>query len=320
MAAVPGNRALLVNYLLLLTLGAIWGSQFLLNELAIVDFKPSLVAGGRIVIGALTLTVLVWLMPRPDGTVGPGALPTGLGAGLRLWGLFFVIGGLEATVPFFLIAWGQQHIHSGIAAILLGFVPLLTLLLSAVFVPGERLGVASVVAVLLALAGVTVLVGPSAFTGVIADIYGELAVLGASVSFAIAYVMLSRLPPFPFVYKARNMLICAAVQITVAVLIVDHDWSGRWSLSSIVAVVILGTVCSGVVFYSVRSALIHRAGPTFTSLNNSLIPPIGVLLGIVFLGERFTIEEAIAIALVLLALVAISLPKGFGRRLASRRG
>ena len=297
------SRATAVNYLLLLSLGLIWGAQFLFVKLAIAAFAPAHVAAGRIAIGAATMLFLVWLLRHKK--VFAEDLPTP--RGLRVWGHFFLIGLFEATIPFFLIAWGQQHIESSIAAILLGTVPLMTLVLSAIFVPGESLRLGSVLAVLLGLAGVIVLVGPGALSGVLANVAGELALLGASASFAVAYVLIKLLPPAPLMLKVRNMLICASLQILVAAAIVAPELDPGLPLVPSLAVLVLGLVCSGLVFIPFV-ALIQRAGPTFTSLNNALIPPIGLFLGAVFLGNAVTWSAAAAVVLIVLALAAMMLP------------
>ncbi|MCP4330903.1 MAG: EamA family transporter [Alphaproteobacteria bacterium] len=293
-----------VDYLLLLSLGLIWGAQFLFIEIAIAAVPPALVAAARIVVGAAVITLLARILAGRLHGIDAAALPPGL----RPWVHFSLIGLFEATIPFFLMAWGQQHIHSSIAAILLGTVPLFTLALSALFVPGEGLRLASVIGVLLGFAGVAILIGPEAFSGFVADIAGELALLGASLSFAIAYVLIKLLPPMPLMTKARNLLWCASIQIVIVALIVDDRWDFTLTADALLAILALGALCSGIVFIPFV-ALINRAGPTFASLNNALIPPIGLLLGVVFLGEPLTWQALLAMAVIVLGLAAMAVPR-----------
>ena len=106
-----------MNYLLLAGIALIWGSQFVFTELALLSIPPLTVAASRILIGALTLSLLAYYFNKkthPCEKVGVRSLLS----------TYFVISLFEAVLPFFLVAYGQQHIDSGLAAILMGTIPL----------------------------------------------------------------------------------------------------------------------------------------------------------------------------------------------------
>jgi drug/metabolite transporter (DMT)-like permease len=292
------------NYLLLLGVGAIWGSQFMLNELAIAAFPPDVIATGRTVIGFLTLAVLVLATSgrrdQPATTPGRTTAP--------LWGLYFLIGMFEATLPFYLVAWGQERVDSAIAAILMGTVAIFAIILAALFVKGERLRLGNASGVALGFVGVVVLVGPSALRGLSGSILGELAVLTGALSFAVSLTLIKRLPAeIPVIVKARNILLCASVQIVPLTLVLGRGWALQPTWPAVLAVLALGTLCAGVV-YVLFVALIDRAGPTFASFSNFLVPVFGVALGVLFLGEQLTWTDAAALALIILGLAATHLP------------
>lgn len=294
----------MLNYLLLVGIGLIWGSQFLLNELAIAVFAPPAVAAGRTVIGFLTLAVLVALTQRQKPP--PSAQDRGAG----LWGQYFLIGIFEATLPFYLIAWGQQRIDSGIAAILMGTVAIFAVVLAALFVQGERFRLGNILGVALGFLGVVVLIGPGALGGILGSVLGELAVLAAAFSFAISLTLIKRLPDdIPAIVKARNILLCASVQIVPLTLILSpRAWTVAPTWTAALAVVALGVFCAGIV-YILFVLLIDRAGPAFASFANFLIPLVGVMLGVVFLGEPLKLSHVAALALIILALAATHLPE-----------
>ena len=100
------------DYGLLLALGAVWGSSFLLIKLAVDTIPPITVATGRIGIGALVLALIVVVRRR--------AWPRRR----REWLLLFAMGVVGNAIPFSLINWGETHIDSGLTAILMSSVPL----------------------------------------------------------------------------------------------------------------------------------------------------------------------------------------------------
>lgn len=296
----------MANYLLLLGIGMIWGSQFMLNELAIVDLPPPVIAAGRSVIGFLTLTVLVQVTSgrtnRASGTQGQDIVP-------GLWRQYFLIGFFEATLPFYLVAWGQQHVDSGIAAILMGTVAIFAIILARLFVKGERFSLGNVLGITLCFLGVVVLIGPGALTGLQDNVLSEFAILGGALSFAISLTLIKRLPAeIPAILKARNILLCASIQIVPLTLILTPGaWVVDPSWPAVLAILALGTFCAGIV-YILFVLLIDRAGPTFASFSNFLIPLVGVLLGVLFLGEPLALSHAAALALIILGLAATRLP------------
>jgi drug/metabolite transporter (DMT)-like permease len=294
----------LANYLLLLGVGLIWGSQFMLNELAIAAFQPPVVAAGRTVIGFVTLAILVALTASRRNS--PPAAPDSVPA---LWGQYFLIGIFEATLPFYLIAWGQQRVDSGIAAILMGTVAIFAVGLTVLFVKGERFRLGNLLGVALGFLGVAVLMGPGALRDILGNVLGELAVLAAAFSFAVSLTLIKRLPEtIPAIVKARNILLCASLQIVPLTLILSpRAWDATPTWTGVLAVLALGVFCAGVV-YILFVILIERAGPTFASFSNFFIPLVGVFLGVLFLGEPLSLSQAAALALIILGLAATHLP------------
>ena len=114
------------DWLLLLSLVLIWGTAFLVIDVALESVPATSVAAARIVSGAALLLVILPFTGR--------VLPRG-----RIWWHFLALAIVGNCLPFFLIAWGQEQIESSLAGILMGIMPLTTLLLAHFFVPGEGL-------------------------------------------------------------------------------------------------------------------------------------------------------------------------------------
>jgi drug/metabolite transporter (DMT)-like permease len=296
----------LVNYLLLFGAGFIWGSQYILTKFALVSFSTTTIAAGRIGIGALLLTLLLAtrLEPLPISKTPSSfwrSLPD-----------FILIGLLEATLPCVLIAWAQLSLASSVAAVIIGTVPLFTTVLEALFVPGSRISFKKSCGILLGFVGVTVLVAPSfnakmfAATAGIFLVAPILAVLASALFFATAMLLIKvRLGRrFGPIRSAQGILTGAAITILPWACWVSKPWtitSFHPTLSAVIALITLGIFCGGLV-YTLFVVLINRAGPSFASTCNYLVPPTGAFLGIAFSGEKWTSSLGCSLLLILFSL------------------
>jgi drug/metabolite transporter (DMT)-like permease len=213
------------------------------------------------------------------------------GPGSRSWAL------LNNLVPFTLIAWGQTHIDSGLASIINATTPLFTVLVAHVLTADERMTAGRLAGVALGLAGVVVLIGPSAPGGVGAGVAGELAVLAAAVSYAFAGVYGRRLGGLPPAVAAAGMLICSSVMVAPLALAVDglpQAVPAPSVLAAILAIAVLSTALAYILYFRILAA----AGATNLLLVTFLIPVTAILFGVVLLGERLGLSALAGMALI----------------------
>ena len=117
----------LIDWFGLLALAVLWGTSFLFVKIAVREIPPATMVAARFVIAASVLSVAV----RVRGLR--------LSTSRRVWGHYLLMGLIGNAIPFTLIAWGQIRVDVGLAGILMGVMPLMTLLLAHFFVPGERM-------------------------------------------------------------------------------------------------------------------------------------------------------------------------------------
>src|ERR687895_1308533 len=159
---------------MLFTLALLWGSSFLFIEIALDEIEPTTMMALRLFFGALALAPILAAMR------GPRQAAVDLrSAGRALW----VLGLVNAALPFTLIAWGQQYIDSGIAAIANASMPIFVVLLAIRFRPSERASGLRLAGIVAGLLGVAVLTGAE-FNGSWSGLIGTLAVVTASVLYA----------------------------------------------------------------------------------------------------------------------------------------
>ena len=290
------------DYLLLIALGLTWGASFMLIKLAVETIPPLTVVAGRVVIGALVLLVVA----RARGVT----LPTDR----RSWAKLGVMGTLGTVLPFLLITWGETRIDSGLAAILMAFVPIGTILLAHLFQHDEKLTMGKVVGVALGCVGIVVLVGPSALAGLGRELTAQFAVLAAAFCYAGNTIVARRLGGLSADVVSVGMLLSAAVVAVPAAIVVDQPWTLSPSALSLLAVVLLGVI-STALGYVLLFAVIARAGAGFSSFNNFLVPPVGVVWGVLLLGEQPGPHALAALAIVLAGLAAPRLwSRSLGRK------
>ena len=279
----------------LLSLSVLWGGSFFFAKVAIGELGPLTVVFVRVALAALALDVV--LLATATNPFRRGAP----------WSAYFAMGFLNNVVPFSLIFWGQTEIASGLASILNATTPLFTLLVAHFLTQDEKTDGAKVLALLAGFAGVAALIGPDLLVSG-ASVWGELACLGAALSYAFAgvYGRRFKLMQIAPIEAAAGQVTASTVLILPIMLAVEHPWAlpalpstTVWAALSGLA--LLSTALAYVLYFRILAA----AGATNLLLVTFLIPVTAVLLGAAVLGERLAPRHFAGMALIGLGLAAI---------------
>jgi drug/metabolite transporter (DMT)-like permease len=287
------------QWLLFLALGLMWGSSYLFIKLAVDDFGTFTLVALRLAIGA----ALLWVVIRAAGQ----ALPREP----RIYGHLVVMAVVNIVIPFALITWAEQSVDSSIAAILSSAVPLFAIVIAPLFLHDEPIRVNGLIGLAVGFVGVIVLTSNDlSIAG--ADVTGEIALLGAALSYAVGAV-----------YARRNMrgvppMIPAVFQVTFAMLIagtiaivLEHPWDARPDGEAIFSILWLGILGSGLA-YLAMFRLLAVWGATRTTLVAYEIPVVGIVLGFLVLNEPIDGRLLIGTALVVGGVALVN--SRFGRR------
>ena len=293
------ERASRTQWLLFFALGLMWGSSYLFIKLAVDDFGTFTLVALRLAIGA----ALLWVVIRAAGQ----ALPREP----RIYGHLVVMAVVNIVIPFALITWAEQSVDSSIAAILSSAVPLFAIVIAPLFLHDEPIRVNGLVGLAVGFVGVIVLTSNDlSIAG--ADVTGEIALLGAALSYAVGAV-----------YARRNMrgvppMIPAVFQVTFAMLIagtiaivLEHPWDARPDGEAIFSILWLGILGSGLA-YLAMFRLLAVWGATRTTLVAYEIPVVGIVLGFLVLNEPIDGRLLIGTALVVGGVALVN--SRFGRR------
>jgi len=280
------------DWLYLFALAILWGTSFLFVKIAVRTIAPATLVAARFVIAAAVLSVAV----RARGL----RLPTSR----RVWSHYLLMGVIGNSLPFTLIAWGQIRVDVGLAGILLGVMPLMTVLMAHFFVPGERMTPRMVGGLSVGFVGLVVLLGPEALLelgGQASDLPSQVAILSAAVCYAISTILVRRLATLDALVSAATVMWITSAIMVPAALWMDRPWDQDLSVEAVASVVWLGLFATALatIFYF---RVIQSAGPTFLSLMNYLIPVVALTAGAVVLDEEPAGTILIGLVLILTGL------------------
>lgn len=264
-------------------LAGLWGASYMFIKVALDDVSPVFVVWVRLVLAAL---VLVPIAHRQ------GALAA-LRPHLRTIGLLSIV---QVAAPFLLITFGEKHIASSLAGILVASAPIFTALL-AFRMDREELATGwRLVGVLLGIVGVAMLFGVD-LTGDTAALIGGLMVLLASLGYAIGPLQMKRrLQGVPPVGTAAATMALAALMVTPAVPFALPGHAP--GLDTVGALLVLGAGGTGIAFL-IFYTLIAEIGPGRATVVAYIAPGFSVIYGIVLLHERFTAGTAAGLLAIL---------------------
>ncbi len=259
---------------LLVILSVLWGGSFFLAEIALNDVSPYMLVTLRVGIAALVLLIYLLIMRQWQSI------------SLKICLTLLVMGALNNVIPFTLIFWGQVYIESGLAAILNATTPLFTVLLAHLMTQDEKMSVNKIIGVIIGFIGVVFLIGPVALSGQKNQALGQIAVLGAAISYALAGIWGKRLRSVSAAVSSTGMLLGSTIIMIIFCLLKGESFALNFSSSSWAAIIGLA-VLSTALAYIIYFYILAEAGATNLLLVTFLIPLSALILGVVFLNEFF---------------------------------
>jgi drug/metabolite transporter (DMT)-like permease len=300
-ASAPG----LVDYALLLGLGAIWGAAFPLIKVAVEGVQSWTMTAIRLVIAALfMLGLAAWKRERFPQTTS-----------------FWWVAGLTAffgnLLPFVLIAWGESKVDSGVAAICMATMPLMTVMLAHFLLPDDPIKLSKLVGVVCGLAGLAILIGPLKLEALAGDGLRTLAFIVAAACYALNAVFTRKyLRDEPRYALAAAVMVLAVILIVPLALLIEGvpnlSQTGQPqrpifaadNLRSLAAITILAVVQTAIA-QILMFMLLARQGASFFSQVNFFVPVFGVFSGWLLLSERLPGRAFLALVVILVGVAVV---------------
>jgi drug/metabolite transporter (DMT)-like permease len=278
---------------LLMLLGFLWGIPYALTKISLATIPPVTMVAGRVSLAAIALWVIVFASKRK--------LPH-----LRDFVPRFLIQGcLTCIFPYTLLAFGQGTVDSSLAAILNSTTPLFVCLISLAWTRHETFGLGQLIGVSIGLAGVIMIAGVSALSGLGQSTFGQAAIILATGASAAGIVHGRRFADVAPEVTAAGTLTAAMLVLVPLCFIVEAPLQSKASASSIAALVAngLASTAFGFVLYF---RLIRTVGSVATSTASYLKPAVGALIGCTLMGESLTWTTVVGLIAILTGVAAIN--------------
>ena len=283
------------DYALLLALACCWSSTYPLTKIGLGSIPPFTFISARSLIAATFLLMIL----RARGI----RIPTDA----KAWKLFAFQQTINSTIPFLMITWAQQYVAAAPTVVLASTTPIFAFVITWGITRHEPATLLKLAGAVLGLAGTAVIIGLDALGGMGADIFAEIVILLATISFACATIFGLRLSDYDPMVVAAGSLLFGGLLLLPASLIIDHPWTLHPTPQALVATLTMGIFSSALglmLFYM----CLARLGTLTTNAQGYLRIPIGVGLSVVLLGETVPSNLALGLLLVMAGVAAMTIP------------
>ncbi len=285
------------NILLFLLLAAVWSSSFGAIKIGVETIAPQPLVAGRMIIGAIIMVAILKIRGM------------NLSKNPSDWIVYAVSGLMGSVIPFFLISYGEIHVDSGLAAIMMGATPVAIVLFAPLVLKDEILTPTSLAGIALGVVGLVFLFGPSALSGIGEHVIGQTSIFLAALCYAFTAIYVRRYAKLPAMEMAAGSMLVGAIAITISTIIIDLPYGIPVpSLNSIAAMVYLGlfsTALANLIYFY----LVAEIGATRISQINFAVPIGGALIGIFVLGEALTTSATLALCAIIAAIFLVTSSK-----------
>jgi drug/metabolite transporter (DMT)-like permease len=280
---------------LLLLLATLWGASYTFIKLGVATISPITLIAARTAIAGLLLLIIMWgrgvRMPRDIAT----------------WRRFLFQACLNSVIPWTLIAWGERSVDAGLATILNSAAPIFTFLFTALVTQHEAATPRKLFGVIAGMAGICLIVGVDAFHGLGRGLLAEVAIVAATLCYAGAAIFSRGFKGLdPMAPAAGSLLAGAAILIPLS-LAIEQPWTLAPSANSMLALLGLAVFSTAAAFV-IYFRLIQTLGSVGTTAQAYLRVPIGVAIGVTFLGEQLAPTAWLGLACVVAGVAAMTIP------------
>jgi drug/metabolite transporter (DMT)-like permease len=298
----PRSFGHLAELALLVLLATLWGASYTFIKVGVESIPPvTLIAVRTAIATVVLLGVMHW-----RGMVMP--------TDLAVWRRFLFQACLNSVIPFTLIAWAEQSLDAGLATILNSSAPIFAFILTRCLAHRQSATGQQLLGVICGMIGICLIVGVQVLSGFGQQLTAEFAIVAATVCYAGAAIFGRKFRGLDPMLPATGSLLCGAIVLMPISLVLDHPWTLAPSSRSILALLCLSLFSTALAF-TIYFRLIQTLGTVGATAQAYLRVPIGVTIGVLFLGETLAPTIVIGLVCVLAGVIAMTVP---ARNLAQR--
>jgi drug/metabolite transporter (DMT)-like permease len=291
----PSKPNLKLELALLLALATVWGASYTFIKIGVATIPPvTLIAARTLIAGCILLAII-----RSRGL----SLPRDP----AVWRRFLIQACLNSVIPFTLIAWAEQTVDAGLATILNSTSPIFAFLLTVVMTRHEPVSARKLFGVAAGVCGICLIIGVQALDGLGRELWAQFAIVAATVCYAVAAIFGRSFKGLDPIMPAAGSLLCGAAILVPISLFADRPWTLAPSPQSVAALLGLSVISTALAFV-IYFRLVHTLGSVGTTAQAYLRVPIGVAIGVVFLGETLTSTAWVGLLCVIIGVAAMTIP------------
>jgi len=287
---------------LLLVLATLWGASYTFLKIAVATIPPvTLIAARTLIAGLLLIAIMHWRgIKMPVDAAN--------------WRRFLFQACLNSVIPWTMVAWGTRAVDAGVATILNSTAPIFTFFLTLAITRHEAVSFRKLVGVVAGMAGICLIVGMQALSGLGEQLAAQIVLLLAAVCYAGAAIFGRAFKNLDPMAPAAGSLLCGAAVLIPLSLVVDQPWTLAPSMNSLLALLGLAVFSTAFAF-AIYFRLIQTLGSIGATAQAYLRVPIGVAASVIFLGEQLSSTVWIGLACVVVGVAAMTIPERKARSL-----
>ncbi len=282
------RKPTIIDYSLLCFLALIWSSAFFNIKIATESFGPVTIAFLRVFLASIPLIILCNIKNIKIEVFS------------KDWYWFALIGFVNLVIPFFFISYGIKSVQSNLAAILMSSTPLTSTILGHYFTKNEKFNLIKTIGVLIGFSGIVYLFSDNILINE-NNFYSALLILLGATGYVVGGVLTLKISNKRNENVTTSICIWASIILLPLTLIFEQPWNSTPNTLSIISVVYLGLVSTGLAWL-LRFSILKKNGLIFQSQVSFLIPIFGIILGYIFLKELITPKIIVSVVLVLVGI------------------
>lgn len=293
---MTAQHRLATELVLLALLALLWGSSYLFIRVALDTIPPVTLIAIRVSVASAFLMAVVMLrgerLPRDR----------------RTWGMLLVQSFLNSIGAWTVLAWGQQFVDSGLASVLNSTSPIFIFFITYFLTRHESVNPRKLAGACVGLVGVVLIVGPDVLGGLGQQVAAQGAIILGALLYAGAAIYGKRFPHLSPTVTAAGTMIWATVCLVPLSLALESPWTLQPSAVSLAAALALSIACTGIALL-IYFRLVRTLGSMGVASQAYLRAGIGVLLGVMVLGETFTSLIGAGLAAAIIGVALINFPE-----------
>lgn len=282
------RKPTIIDYSLLCFLALIWSSAFFNIKIATESFGPVTIAFLRVFLASIPLIILCNIKKIKIEVFS------------KDWYWFALIGFVNLVIPFFFISYGIKAVQSNLAAILMSSTPLTSTILGHYFTKNEKFNLIKTIGVLIGFSGIVYLFSDNILINE-NNFYSALLILLGATGYVVGGVLTLKISNKRNENVTTSICIWASIILLPLTMIFEQPWNSNPNTLSIISVVYLGLVSTGLAWL-LRFSILKKNGLIFQSQVSFLIPIFGIILGYIFLKELITPKIIVSVVLVLVGI------------------